>query len=185
MGLISEVVSTEEELINKVFPGFETKYKDSQWLRERAILAPKNVTVNSINDKLLTKVPSPEFQYKSVDTVMDQTEAVEYPVEFLNSQEPPGVPPHNLKLKVGATIMLLRNLDPPTLVNGTRMVVKSLRPYLIEATILCGTAKGEDVLIPRIPIIPSDLPFSFKRLQFPVRPCFAMSINKSQGKSFH
>ena len=30
----------------------------------------------------------------------------------------------------------------------------------------------------------TDLPFTFRRLQFPVRPCFAMSINKSQGQTF-
>jgi hypothetical protein len=44
---------------------------------------------------------------------------------------------------------------------------------------------GKDVFIPRIPIIPSDLdlPFKFCRLQFPVRPAFAITINKSQGQT--
>ena len=175
--------SNLNELIGKVFPNFETKYKDFKYLSERAILAPKNVAVDDINLKLLAKMPCRERQYKSVDTVTDQADATEYPVEFLNSLELPGVPSHNLKLKEGAPIMLLRNLDAPKLVNGTRLVVKKLMPHLIQATILCGLAKGEDVLIPRIPIIPSDLPFSFKRLQFPVRLCFAMSINKSQGRT--
>jgi ATP-dependent DNA helicase PIF1 len=54
---------------------------------------------------------------------------------------------------------------------------------VIEATILTGVGRGEDVYIPRIPIIPSDLPFEFKRLQFPIRTSFAMTINKSQGQS--
>ena len=79
--------------------------------------------------------------------------------------------------------MLLRNLDPPRLCNGTRLVVKSMKPHVLEATILTGHYQGEDVFIPRIPLIPSDLPFEFKRLQFPVRLSFAMSINKSQGQS--
>jgi ATP-dependent DNA helicase PIF1 len=56
-------------------------------------------------------------------------------------------------------------------------------PHVIEATIMTGCAKGEDVFIPRIPLLPTDLPFPFKRLQFPVRLAFAMSINKSQGQS--
>ena len=40
-------------------------------------------------------------------------------------------------------------------------------------------------MIPRIPLIPSDseLPFQFKRVQFPVRPCVAMSISKSLGQT--
>ncbi|ESO11894.1 hypothetical protein HELRODRAFT_71363 [Helobdella robusta] len=32
-------------------------------------------------------------------------------------------------------------------------------------------------------MIPTDLPFDFKRLKFPVRLAFAMTLNKSQGQS--
>jgi ATP-dependent DNA helicase PIF1 len=42
------------------------------------------------------------------------------------------------------------------------------------------------VFIPtRITMIPSDsgLPFDFKRRQFPVKPAYAMTINKSQGQT--
>jgi hypothetical protein len=35
----------------------------------------------------------------------------------------------------------------------------------IEATILNGKFKGEDVLLPRIRMIPTDMSFEFKRLQ--------------------
>lgn len=56
--------------------------------------------------------------------------------------------------------------------------------YLIGATILTGKYKGEEVLIPNIPIIiPSDMPFNFKRIQCPIRLAFDMTINKSQGQS--
>ncbi|KAL4089135.1 hypothetical protein QTP88_024207 [Uroleucon formosanum] len=34
---------------------------------------------------------------------------------------------------------------------------------------MTGSAKGESVFIPRIPMIPSDYPFQFKRMQFPVK----------------
>jgi ATP-dependent DNA helicase PIF1 len=59
-----------------------------------------------------------------------------------------------------------------------------LRNNIIEAVILTGPAKGEIAFIPRIPMIPSDLPFSFKRLQFPVQVSFAITINKAQGQTF-
>ncbi|CAG9839206.1 unnamed protein product [Diabrotica balteata] len=49
---------------------------------------------------------------------------------------------------------------------------------------MIGKFKGKEVLIPRIPMIPTDMPFEFKRLQFPIRLAFAMTINKSQGQSF-
>jgi ATP-dependent DNA helicase PIF1 len=59
--------------------------------------------------------------------------------------------------------------------------VKKIIKNIIEATILNGKFKGEDVLLPRIPMIPSDMSFVFKHLQFPVRLAFAMTINKAQG----
>lgn len=57
-----------------------------------------------------------------------------------------------------------------------------LIPNLIEATILTDKAKGEVVPISRIPLISTEMPFQFKRLQFPVRLSFVMTVNKAQGQ---
>ena len=53
---------------------------------------------------------------------------------------------------------------------------------VIETTILNGKSKGDDVLIPRLPVIPTDMPFEFKLLQFHVGLAFLMAINKAQGQ---
>ena len=172
-----------DALKQAVFPDMQANYGKPAWLCERAILAPKNDSVDRINDDLIKELPGQVVSYKSVDTVEKVDEATEYPVEFLNSLQPPGLPPHNLTLKTGAPVMLLRNLDPPRLCNGTRLIVKRTMRHVLEATILTANARGEDVFIPRIPLQPSDCPFLFKRLQFPVKLCFAMTINKAQGQT--
>ena len=79
--------------------------------------------------------------------------------------------------------MVLRNLDPQKICNGTRLTIKNMSNNLLQATILTGKYSGEDVFIPRIPLIPSDYPFQFRRVQFPVKVCFAMTINKAQGQT--
>ena len=56
---------------------------------------------------------------------------------------------------------------------------------LIEATIICGKFKGSHVFIPRIPLVTSNYAIEFKRLQFPIKLIFAMTINKSQGQSLY
>ncbi|XP_060810039.1 ATP-dependent DNA helicase pif1-like [Amyelois transitella] len=115
--------------------------------------------------------------------VMSSDDTTSYPVEFLNSLELSGVPSHKLELKVGVPVLLMRNLDAPRLCNGTRLRVTELGRHIVKATILTGEAKGDNVLIPRIPIIPNNLPFNCKRLQFPLKVAFSMTINKSQGQT--
>ncbi|XP_008181052.1 uncharacterized protein LOC103308787 [Acyrthosiphon pisum] len=153
------------------------------WLNERAILTPKNDTAASINDSLLDQLPTEMVKYPSVDSVVELEDVVNYPVEFLQTLNPPGIPPRNLCLKIGAPIMLLRNLILPKLCNGTRLRIKTLHKNVIEATIFTGCGMRETVFLPRIPLIPADYHFQFKRLQFPVKVCFTMTINKAQGQS--
>lgn len=101
----------------------------------------------------------------------------------MNDIEISGLPSHKLELEVRATIILMRNIQPPHSVNGTRLKITRLAANIIAAEILTGCGRGEEVLIPRIPIIPSDVPYQFKRIQFPVRLAFCMTINKSQGQT--
>ncbi|XP_075425538.1 uncharacterized protein LOC142465468 [Ascaphus truei] len=177
------MMTSLQDLIHNVYPNLLRNYTNHQWLCERAILAAKNTSVNDLNNAIQDILPNTITQYNSIDTVVDNDEAVNYPTEFLHSLEPSGMPPHHLRLKVGSPIMLLRNLHTPNLCNGTRLCIKTLMPNLIEATILTGNAKGQDVFIPRIPLIPTDMPFTFKRLQFPIKLAFAITINKAQGQS--
>ena len=109
---------------------------------------------------------------------------MQYPLEVLNTLNPLGFPAHRRILEIGIPIMLLRNLCSPKLCNGTRLHVTAVQKNVVEATIIItGCAKGESEFIPRITFIPSNYPFEFKRTQFPIKVCFAVTINKSQGQS--
>ncbi|XP_014784581.1 ATP-dependent DNA helicase PIF1-like, partial [Octopus bimaculoides] len=173
-------VHSVDDLKDKVFPNLTENYQNHNWLCDRATLAPKN-----LNKQLMHSLPGSLHTYKSLDTIPDQNEVVNYPPEFLNSLEPPRLPPHILRLKLGSPVMLLRNLKLPQLSNETQLVVNKIMSHVIEAIILSGCGKGDDVSIPRILLTPSgaEIPLSFRRLQLPLRLSFVMSINKSQGQT--
>uniref|UniRef100_A0A0L8G6N3 ATP-dependent DNA helicase n=1 Tax=Octopus bimaculoides TaxID=37653 RepID=A0A0L8G6N3_OCTBM len=158
---ICTIASTIQSLQDQVFPGLEVHNVQSTTASYCVCLGTK-----------------------SVDTIPNQDEVVDYPTEFLNSLEPSGVPLHILTLNVGNPVILIKNLNPLMLCNRTRLVITELLPNVIEATIITVCGKGEDVFIPQIPLLPStaDLLFTVRRVQFPIRLSYAMSINKSQGQ---
>lgn len=110
-------------------------------------------------------MPGAEVKYDSVDSVLEVDDALHYPVDFIHFVEPPGIPPHALYLKVGVPIILLRNLNPPKLGNGTRLQIKTIHKHVIKACIFTGVNQGEIVFIRRITLIPSDHQIQFKRIR--------------------
>jgi len=82
--------------------------------------------------------------------------------------------------------MLLRNLNQRAgLCNGTRLIVTSVREWTIEAMIMNGRHTNQTFAIPRITLSlkSNKYPFVLQRRQYPVRVCYAMTINKSQGQT--
>jgi hypothetical protein len=117
----------------------------------------------------------------------EATPGVEHlPAEFLQSIDIASLPLSKLSLKIGALIILLRNLYPKQgLCNGTQMTITRLGQSCIGGIISGGHFNGQFRLLPRIRLttLEGDLPFLLTRKQFPIRLCFTMTVNKSQGQS--
>ncbi|GJZ62429.1 ATP-dependent DNA helicase PIF1-like protein [Tanacetum coccineum] len=120
--------------------------------------------------------------------VVDSSRPREGTIENLILWARTSMPPHKLYLKKELPIMLMRNINPAHgLCNGTKLIITSLGKFVINAKILTGSHVGDDVLIHRIILSSTQTqwPFVLKRRQFLVKPCYAMTINKSQGQSLN
>ncbi|KAJ1295317.1 hypothetical protein BS78_01G215000 [Paspalum vaginatum] len=179
------------KIIESTYPGLHDNCCKKKLLEESAILCTTNENVKEINEYIMGRIEGDAVIYLSSDSVsksMCYNHELEhqYPTEFLNTLKTTGIPNHQLKLKVGLPVMLLRNINHNAgICNGTRMTITRLGEKVIEAQIITGTCIGDKVCVPRIVMSRSEprWPFVLKRKQFPLSVCFAMTINKSQGQS--
>ncbi|XP_074297781.1 uncharacterized protein LOC141628552 [Silene latifolia] len=189
--IIQHVTNLIASIVGISYPALQNRLWDPDYLRERAILARTHEIVEDVNNYVLSLIDGPKRLYLSFDDVSKDDATIGerdlFSTEFLNSIKCLGLPNHELRLKRGAMVMLLRIIDQSRgLCNGTKLIVTNLGARVIRCTVLSGSHKGNQVHIARITLTPSDsskFPVRFNRRQFPVAVCFVMTINKSQGKS--
>ena len=159
-------------LITSIYPDFDTRYEDWSYLHEREILAPTNDDVDEINTIMLSMLPGDVKSYLNCDSLSNANDYGPFsnmePPELLCSLKISGFPNHCLDLKVGAPIILLRNLNQSIgLCNGTRLIVSKLGDRVIEAKVISGSKVGETVLIPIINLTSYNLSdLQLRRRQF-------------------
>ncbi len=94
-------------------------------------MAPLIETVKEINLKLLGEFEGNMHKLYALDRadVNDQEDGVNHiPAEVLRAQESDGVPPGELKVKLGCPLILLRNLNIQRgLCNGTRLTLTGIQ----------------------------------------------------------
>ncbi|CAN1797423.1 ATP-dependent DNA helicase PIF1 [Linum perenne] len=181
------------DIVDATYNAMQENYENKSYFAERAVLAPLHETVSLINDYMLTKLNGDEVCCYSSDTI--QTDGVqsnddeaEFPTEILNSMKIGNFPEHQLKLKVGAPVILLRTIDQSTgLCNGTRMIIQKLGTWSIEVEVVTGSHIGDRVHLPRMTLAShqKSLNFTLLRRQYPIALCFGMTINKSQGQTLN
>nr|GEW52371.1 hypothetical protein [Tanacetum cinerariifolium] len=159
-------------LVSFVYPSVLSNLNNNTYFQERAILAPTHEVVEFINDHLLSLLPGKKKVYLSSDSICeseclnDNFNESLYSPGVLNGMKLAGLPNHMLVLKVGAPVMLLRNIDQSEgLCNGTRLRIKELGDRAIKAEILTGTKIGETMSLFRFKLTPSDkrLPLQINR----------------------
>ncbi|XP_071738753.1 uncharacterized protein [Rutidosis leptorrhynchoides] len=189
--LITDSIDPIGSMISTVYPEYLLNLSNPQYYQQRAILAPTHEVVDLINDRMMHCLEGEERSYLSSDSICASQRDTDfnselYNTDFLNSIEVGGLPKHNLRLKVGVPVMLLRNVDQAGgMCNGTWLQVTELGERIIKAKILTGTNVEKITAISRMLIVPTDkrIPFRFQRRQYSLSVCFTMTINKSQGQS--
>lgn len=72
-----------------------------------------------------------------------EKEILQFPVEFLNSLELHFLFPYTLTLKIGAIIILLRNLNASKgILNGTRSIIWNMYSDCLDLEIIAGGRVG-------------------------------------------
>jgi ATP-dependent DNA helicase PIF1 len=181
-----------QTLISNVYDGVACHFPihPPKFFLHRIILSARNADVDEVNLHLIRLFPGQEEILLSADSVLHEDKAKidtthQYPMEYLCSLQPAGLPPGKLRLKRGCPIILMRNLAPRRgLCNGTRLIVANVGECVLKACIIGGEHDGELAFIPRLTLSASNsnTKFSFRlnQRQFPVRLAFSMSINKAQ-----
>jgi PIF1-like helicase/Helitron helicase-like domain at N-terminus/Helicase len=190
-----DVMNSQEAFLDHIYPLHEIQRVDERttFFRGRAILCTRNDTATKLNNTILQSLGGPQAEekvYESADRVEDDDQGLglELPPAYLATLSPSGIPPASLRLRKGTPVMLLRNLYAQNgLCNGTRLIVTQMLQRGVVARIDGGDYDGDVHFIPRIDCSTTegDLPFKLFRRQLPLRLCFAMTINKSQGQTLH
>lgn len=114
--LIKSSTGVIKDIVKVIYPEFLKNMSCVDYLRHRSVLTPINAVVGDINDYIFDRIPGEEHTYYSQDSLANDVGeknefSFAFPVEYLNSINMPCLPKHELKLKLGTVVMLMRNLN--------------------------------------------------------------------------
>ncbi|XP_057779854.1 uncharacterized protein LOC130998456 [Salvia miltiorrhiza] len=154
--LIQNAANPIESIVRSTYTNVLNTESNPEKFKDKAILAPTNEMVDTINDYVMSLMPDEEKIYLSSDNICKADGEVDvddevFSVEYLNTIKCSGFANHKIKLKKRCIIILLRNIDPSNeLCNGTRMIVTKIGERVIEAKLISGNNAGNKFPIARI-----------------------------------
>uniref|UniRef100_A0A183CCM3 ATP-dependent DNA helicase n=1 Tax=Globodera pallida TaxID=36090 RepID=A0A183CCM3_GLOPA len=201
-------LTSEEALIEFVFgDALKDPLANIVQLRGAAILCPLNKDTFKLNAELMKRISNAlatpaqqsERVYISVDTVdpdspMDvlALNVAERYIENIYGKTPSGMPEHILELKVGAVMMVIKNISVAHgLCNGTRVQIIALGNNIITCRYIQGPRAGTEFKMYRHRFrfggrgreATRHGAVKWTRLQFPLRPGFVITTHKAQGQT--
>ena len=168
---------------------FDDTVDSHKALIERAIIAFRNDRVEDFNNPLVERMPGAEHSFEAanyIDIGENAAMGEPFPVEYLQSISLPLLLAFCLQLKIGESIILLRNLcSCEGCCNGMSMRVLGVMCNCMEVAIMGKRVDGKVCLLPRIKLTTSEeeLPFILQQTRFPICLCYAITVNKSQDQS--
>jgi ATP-dependent exoDNAse (exonuclease V) alpha subunit len=140
--------------------------------------------INAFNEKIIQKLFGPSLQlyeakyFSSQDGLMTTTA-----VDIMNYHQR-NTPPHHLYLAAGLRIMIVRNIAVAQgLSNGTIAEILSLHQTTVRVKLISGSKQGSVATLFKIPFRINRAGIVCNRLQLPIVPAYALTVNKSQGKT--
>ena len=119
------------------------------------MLCARNDVALQLNSLVLAQIdPGTEHVALSIDSISEKEsgDSTNFPVGFVNSLVPSGLPPHTLRVRVGAIVIVLRNLDKErSICNGCRCIVIKISRRPMGVLVRTGRPQGTRYVLPRIP----------------------------------
>jgi ATP-dependent exoDNAse (exonuclease V) alpha subunit len=165
-----------EELLKQLNERYYERLDDTN--DKEIMLCTTNNTVNDINKKKMNELKTKPFLYEAIVTGIFEMEIKEYPVE------------KDLILKENAQVMMIKNDKDGNWVNGSIGMIKKLTNDQIDVEI-----HGTIFTINQETWEAIDYEYDEKNdklntnivgtySQYPLKPAWAITIHKSQGKTF-
>ena len=110
-------MESSDELIGSIFFNLFKKHSDIEWLTSRALVAQTNSRLKVLNEEIIERFPGSYRTFPSADSVVSDNPDDQKKTELRYSQElqysieaESSLPDHEIRLKIGFIVILLRNI---------------------------------------------------------------------------